>query len=211
MWEMIIAGRYLMIPIGLCSLVALAVFIERALVLRRRRVVVPEIAEAVETLPAATDFSVAYAICQRRPGPFANIVLAGLDHADDDWQVTRDVLQEAGRQEAKRLNRHLNILETVAGVSPLLGLLGTVTGMIRTFAEVSRAGIGDPHQLSSGISEAMITTAAGLFIGIPALVAHNWLAGRVDGLVFDLEVYASRLLDTLRDRRRARGGQDVRV
>jgi biopolymer transport protein ExbB len=201
MWQMILAGRIMMIPIILCSLVGLAVFIERLYVLRRRRIVVPEIAEAVETLAAATDFSVAHAICQRRRGPFANIVRTGLDHAGDDWQITRDVLQEVGRQEAKRLNRHLNILETIAAIGPLLGLLGTVTGMIRTFAAVARVGIGDPQQLSSGLSEAMITTAAGLMVGIPALVAHNWLTGRVDGIVFDLEVYAAKVLDVVRCRR----------
>jgi biopolymer transport protein ExbB len=201
MWQMILAGRIMMIPIILCSLVGLAVFIERFVVLRPRRVVVPEIAEAVETLNAGTDFAVAQAICQRRPGPFANIVRAGLDHANDDWQIARDVLQETGRQEAKRLSRHLNILETIAAIGPLLGLLGTVTGMIRTFAAVANVGIGDPQQLSSGLSEAMITTAAGLIVGIPALVAHNWLAGRVDGIVFDLEVYATKVLDAVRRRR----------
>ncbi len=204
MWQMILAGRYMMIPIVLCSLIGVAVFLERIFTLRRNRVVVPEIAEAVETLQAGSDYSVAYAICQRRPGPFASIVCSGLDHADDSWEITRDVLQETGRQEAKRLNRHLNILETVAAVAPLLGLLGTVTGMIRTFAVVSHVGIGNPEELSSGISEAMITTAAGLIVGIPALVAHNWLAGRVDGLVFDLEVYAGKVLDTLRARAKAR-------
>jgi biopolymer transport protein ExbB len=200
MWQMILAGRIMMIPIIVCSLVGLAVFLERLVVLRRSRIVVPEIAEAVETLGAATDYSVARAICERRPGPFANIVRVGLDHANADWQIARDVLQEMGRQEAKRLYRHLNILETIAAVGPLLGLLGTVTGMIRTFSDVARVGIGDPQQLSSGLSEAMITTAAGLMVGIPALVAHNWLSGRVDGIVFDLEVYATKVLDAVRRR-----------
>ena len=99
MWEMILAGRYMMIPIGIASLVGLAVLLERLYTLRHHRIVVPEIVEAVETLRASEDFSVAYAILDRRPGPFATIVRAGLDHAEDNWQVTRDVLQEAGRQE----------------------------------------------------------------------------------------------------------------
>jgi biopolymer transport protein ExbB len=204
MWEMILAGRYMMIPIGLASLVGLAVLLERLYTLRRHRIVVPEIAEAVETLSASEDFSVAYAILDRRPGPFANIVRAGLDHADDDWEITRDVLQEAGRQEATRLTRRLGVLETVAAVSPLLGLLGTVLGMIRVFATISTAGLGNPETLSSGISEAMVTTAAGLIIGIPALVMHNWLSGRAEGIIFELEVYATKVLDTLRARQRRR-------
>ncbi|MBD3222102.1 MotA/TolQ/ExbB proton channel family protein [bacterium] len=201
MWDLILAGRYVMIPIALCSLVGLAVFLERLWVLRRRRVVVPEIASAVDTLGAATDDSVAYAVCQRHPGPFANVVKAGLDHADAEWEITRDVLQETGRQEAVRLTRNLRVLETVAAVAPLLGLLGTVVGMIRVFAGISQVGLGNPEQLSSGISEAMVTTAAGLIVGIPSLVAHNWLESRALGIVFEIEVYATRLLDTLRNRR----------
>lgn len=200
MWEMILAGRYMMIPISLASLIGLTVIIERALVLRQGKVVVPEIAGAVESLSASTDLSVAYAICERKPGPFANVVKAGLDHADNDWTIMRDVLEEAGRQEANRLTRRLGILETVAAVSPLLGLLGTVLGMIRVFGTISLAGLGNPETLSSGISEAMVTTAAGLIIGIPALVAHNWLSGRADRIIFDLEYYASKVLDTLRRR-----------
>ena len=200
MWEMILAGRYMMIPITLASLVGMAVLIERIFVLRQGRIIVPEIAEAVMTLSASQDLSVAYAICERKPGPFANVVRAGLDHADNDWTVIRDVLEEAGRQEATILSRRLGVLETVAAVSPLLGLLGTVLGMIRVFATISLAGLGNPETLSSGISEAMVTTAAGLIIGIPALVAYNWLNGRADRIIFDLEFYSSKVLDTLRRR-----------
>ena len=204
MWEMILAGRYMMIPITLASLVGLAVIIERIFVLRHSHVVLPEIAEAVETLSASQDLKVAYAICERRPGPFSNIVIAGLDHADTNWTIIRDVLQETGRQEATRLTRRLGVLETVAAVSPLLGLLGTVLGMIRVFATISAAGLGNPETLSAGISEAMVTTAAGLIIGIPALVAYNWLNGRAERIIFDLEFYSSKVLDTLRRRQVAR-------
>ena len=129
LWQWIVAGRSMMIPIGLASLLGLAVIIERLIILRRGRIIVPEIAAAVDTLDSGRDLSVAYALCQSRPGPFANIVLAGLDHADNDWTVIRDVLQESGRREATLLTRRLGVLETVAAVSPLLGLLGTVLGM----------------------------------------------------------------------------------
>ena len=201
MWDLILAGRYMMIPIALCSLVGLAVFLERLLVLRRGRIVTPELVSAVETLPRASDFSVAYAVCDRHPGPFANLVRAGLDNAENAWEITRDVLQEVGRQEGVRLLRNLRILETIAAVAPLLGLLGTVVGMIRLFGIISQVGLGNPEVLSSGISEAMVTTAAGLFVGIPTLVAHNWLEGSAQGIIFELEVYATRVLDTLRARR----------
>jgi len=205
MWEMILSGRYMMIPIGLASLVGLTVIIERFLVLQKSRIIFPEISGAVGSMAASEDFSVLRSICQQHPGAFANIVLAGLNHADNDWTIVRDVLQEAGRQEASRLTRRLGILETVAAVSPLLGLLGTVLGMIRVFATISNAGLGSPEVLSTGISEAMVTTAAGLIIGIPALVACNWLNGRADRIIFDLELNSSKVLDTLRRRQQRNG------
>jgi len=212
MWELIRAGNVMMIPLGLCSLIGLTVFLERLFALRRHRIIFPEVAEAVETLPASDSHDIAYAIIDRYPGPFANVVRAGLDNAEHDWQIVRDVLQETGRQEAVRLVRNLNILEIVAAVAPLLGLLGTVTGMIRVFASISTLGLGDPEHLSGGISEAMVTTAAGLIIGIPALVAHHWLQGRADAIIFDLERYASQILGHLRERglrrdRSAAGGE----
>jgi biopolymer transport protein ExbB len=211
MWEIVRTGGWMMIPLALSSLVGLAVLIERVFVLRRGRIVVPEIAEAVETLSASQDFSVAYAILDRRPGPFAAIVRAGLDHADDDWQITRDVLQEAGRQQAVRIMRRLGVLETVAAVAPLLGLLGTVLGMIKVFAGISVEGLGDPEALSGGIGEAMLTTAVGLCIGIPALVAHNWLTSRAEQIVFELEVYATKVLDTVRARDKRRRADAVPI
>jgi len=208
MWEMILAGRYMMIPIILASLIGLTIVIERILVLRQRRIIVPEVAGAVESLSASDDLATAYAICERHPGPFANVVQAGLDHAENDWTIVRDALEAVGRQEATRLTRRLGILETVAAVSPLLGLLGTVLGMIRVFATISLAGMGNPETLSSGISEAMVTTAAGLIVGIPVLVAYNWLNGRADRIIFDLEYYSSLVLDTLRRRRLKRRSAD---
>ncbi|PIV80484.1 biopolymer transporter ExbB [bacterium CG17_big_fil_post_rev_8_21_14_2_50_64_8] len=200
MWEMILAGRYMMVPIALASFTGIAIMLERIYVLRARHIVVPEIAEAVETLAVGRDLEVARAICKRRPGPFANIVMTGLDHADSDWTIIRDVIQEAGRQEGVRLVRRLGILETVAAVAPLLGLLGTVLGMIRVFTTISAAGLGNPETLSGGISEAMVTTAAGLIVGIPSLVAYNWLNGRAENIIFELEFYAAKVLDTLRIR-----------
>ncbi len=202
MWEMILAGRYMMIPIGLASLVGLTVIIERFLVLQKHKVVFPEIVGAVDSMAASEDLSVVRSICDNHPGPFANIVVSGLDHADNDWTIIRDVLQESGRQEANRLSRRLGVLETVAAVSPLLGLLGTVLGMIRVFTTISTAGLGSPEIMSTGISEAMVTTAAGLIIGIPSLVAYNWLNGRADRIIFELEYYSSKVLDTLRRRQK---------
>ncbi len=200
LWHWIAAGRTMMIPIAAASLIGLAVIIERLLVLRRSRVIAPEVAAAVDTIEAGRDLEVPHTICRGRPGPLANLVRAGLDHADSDWTVIRDVLQETGRREATLLTRRLGVLETIAAISPLMGLLGTVLGMIRIFAAVSAAGIGDPEALAAGISEAMVTTAAGLFVGIPAAVAFHSLEARAERLIFDLENEAAKLLDRLRRR-----------
>ncbi len=205
LWHWIAAGRTMMIPIGLASLIGLAVIIERLVVLRRSRVIVPEIAAAVGTIEPGQDLAVPYTICRGRPGPLASLVRAGLDHSESDWTVIRDVLQETGRREATLLTRRLGVLETIAAISPLMGLLGTVLGMIRIFASVSSAGIGDPEALAAGISEAMVTTAAGLFVGIPAAVAFHSLEARAGRLVFELENQAADLLDRLRRRQEAAG------
>ena len=201
MWEMILAGRYMMIPITLASLVGLAVLIERIYVLRQGRIIIPEIAEAVMTLSASQDLSVAYAICDRRPGPFANLVRAGLDHADNDWTVIRDVLEETGRQEATRLTRRLGVLETVAAVSPLLGLLGTVIGMIDVFSVIMERGVGNPGQLAGGISKALITTAAGLSVAIPTLIFHRYLSGKVNRLAIAMEEQALKMVEVMQGER----------
>ncbi len=211
LWQWIVAGRVMMYPIAVASLIGLAVIIERFIVLRRSRIIVPELAAAVDMLGTSRDLSGAYALCAAKPGPFANIVRAGLDHAEADWTVIRDVLQETGRRESTLLTRRIGVLDTVAAISPLMGLLGTVLGMIRIFAAVSSAGVGNPEALSGGISEAMVTTAAGLFVGIPALVAHNSLDARADRLIFDLETYASRLLDALRRRQQETGAAAARA
>jgi len=126
---------------------------------------------------------------------------AGLENADQAWEVMRDAVIDAGRQETPAIERHLFWLQTVAQASPLLGLLGTVFGMIRMFSSVSLAGLGDPQILSRGISEAMLATAEGLCIGIPALVAYNYFTSQSERLIAEIETHASRMLARLRPQR----------
>lgn len=184
--------------LALCSLIATVVTIERLLALRRGRVMPRHIVDVLESIQMGKDLTVAIEMCRRNPGVLSNIMLAGLENAQRPWEEVRDAVLDAGRQETPALERNLYWLQTVAQAAPLLGLLGTVFGMITMFAATSLAGLGDAKVLSGGISQAMFTTAEGLSIGVPALVAYNYLVARSDRYVTEIETYASRLVVRLR-------------
>jgi biopolymer transport protein ExbB len=188
----------LIYPLGLCSVLASTIIIERVYSLRRSRVLPREIVGVVEAVQPGRDLSLAVDVCRRNPGVFADVMLAGLELASGPWEIMRDSLLDAGRQRTTLLERYLVWLQTIAQVAPLLGLLGTVTGMMKVFSSISLSGLGDPAALSEGISEAMITTALGLGIGIPTLVAYNLLAAKSEGLITEIEAHASSLIGRLR-------------
>jgi biopolymer transport protein ExbB len=184
--------------LAFCSLIATAVIIERLIALRRSRVLPRQIVDVVEAIQPGKDLSLALEVCRRNPGVFSDVMRAGLENVDREWEVMRDAVIDAGRQETPAIERHLFWLQTVAQASPLLGLLGTVFGMIRMFSSVSLQGLGDPQILSRGISEAMLATAEGLCIGIPALVAYNYLTAQAERLIAEIETHANRLVTRLR-------------
>jgi biopolymer transport protein ExbB len=188
----------LVYPLGLCSLLAATITVERVWALRRSRVLPREILEVVGAARPGRDLSLAIEVCRRNPGVFADVMRAGLEQANQPWEQMRDALLDAGRQRTPVLERHLVWLSTIAQAAPLLGLLGTVFGMIRMFAAMSVSGLGDPNAISAGISEAMFTTAIGLVIGIPTLVAHNLIAARAEALIAEIEAQATQLLRRLR-------------
>ena len=187
--------------LAFCSLIATAVIIERTIALRRSRVLPRQILDIIEAVQPGKDLSLPLEICRKNPGVFSDVMRAGLENADRDWEVMRDAVIDAGRQETPAIERHLFWLQTVAQASPLLGLLGTVFGMIRMFSSVSLQGLGDPQVLSHGISEAMLATAEGLCIGIPALVAYNYFTSQAERLIAEIETHASRLVARLRPQR----------
>jgi biopolymer transport protein ExbB len=183
-----------MIPLALLSVMGVAVVIEKLINLRQKRVIQSDIVGCIESINSTADIPMAIKLCQRYNSPFANIIRAGLEEAAAGPVVVRQVLEDAGRQEVKRLERYLVVLETVAGASPMLGLFGTVLGMIDVFSVISIAGVGQVGLLSGGIAKALITTAFGLPIGIFALVAYNFFDSRVDVLGVRIEGYAHSLL-----------------
>jgi len=181
--------------IGLASVLALTVFIVRLIALRRERVVPRSLTIKVTDLVVREETAEAMTTCRTDESPLARVYLAALRQAGKPREVVKEFVQEIGRHEAQLLARGLGILELVAVVAPLLGLLGTVWGMIDVFRAIEVHGVGNAGALAGGIGTALYTTFAGLLVAIPVRVGHSWLLGIVDGLVMDMEEHALELVD----------------
>lgn len=197
MFETLTAGGPVMIPIALCSIVALAVFLERAWALRRARVVPRSFAVQVLTFAEQGRFEDAEAACRSHDIPAGRVLSTVIAHRGSARGLIKERVEEVGRREAADLERGIPILGTIASIAPLLGLLGTVGGMIITFKTMQTSGLGNMGSLAGGISQALVTTFAGLTVGIPAVVANRWLLTRVDGLLLDLEEASLAVLDAI--------------
>ena len=168
--------------------------IEKTLSLRERKILIPEIISALDAIRKKDDLDLAVAICQKYNGPFANIILTVLQNNKLPSPELKEMVEEKGRQEVRALERGLVALETVAGIAPLLGLLGTVIGILKVFNVIAEIGVGQASALSGGISEALITTIVGLSIGIPAVVFYNFFIDKAENLVLDIEKQSSNLI-----------------
>ena len=199
MWDLIVRGGPVMIPLGACSVLGLAIILERAFYLRKPRIIPPEVLRVVNSIREFKDVGMAIALCQQNGGAFANIVRAGLESLRDRREGIKEALEDQGRQEVRVLERGLVILETVASIAPLLGLLGTVLGMQNMFEGVSVEGLGRGAQLSAGIAEALITTIFGLSIGIASLVCFNFFTSRAEDIIADIEMYSTSLIRKLQE------------
>lgn len=197
MWAIFVKGGPVMIPLAILSVLGVAVAVEKLISLRNSKVIQSDIVGAIESLRTPSDIPMAIKMCERFDTPFANIVRSGLEESGASFGIIRQVMEDTGRREVKRLERYLVVLETVAAASPLLGLLGTVLGMINVFSVISIAGVGQAGLLSGGIAQALITTAFGLVIGIPALIAYNFFDSRVDALSIRIDTYGHALLKQL--------------
>ena len=198
MIEFLLRGGVLMAPILFCSVLALGIVIERLFNLRTKRVIRTAELEEVESMIREKRISEANMICRRSTSAISRILLTAILNHEKDRAEIKELIEDAGRQEIPTLERYLGLLGSIAGITPLLGLLGTVAGMIRVFDVISKAGVGQPNALAGGISEALITTAAGLTVAIPALVFHSYFVSKADGLVLEMEKHSLRLLDILK-------------
>ena len=189
-----------MLPILACSVISLAIIIERSLALRRSVVTPPGLSADIDRSIAQGRLDPDRIAALRRSSALGHVLAVGLATAQSDPIRIQEAAEEAGRHVVHGLERYLNALGTIAATTPLLGLLGTVIGMIKVFAAITTSGVGDPQVLAGGIYEALITTAAGLSIGIPSLMFHRYFRGRINELTVEIEQQALRLLDLLRQR-----------
>ncbi|HKJ66912.1 MAG TPA: MotA/TolQ/ExbB proton channel family protein [bacterium] len=200
-FEIIMKGGILMIPIGLCSIIALAILIERLVSLRSIRINARAFITRVRNILLRGDVDEAIRISQETPGPIAAITIAGLKKHDRPREEIKDAMETAAQSEVYYLEKYLGILGTIAAIAPLIGFLGTVTGMIRAFIQIQTLGGNvDASVLAGGIWEALITTAAGLSVGIPALIFYNWLQGKVEHHVFEMQESSGNMMDILLER-----------
>lgn len=197
MLEIFYKGGPLMYPILFCSVLALGIFLERFWTYFRVRRGSLELLREVESLVHKTRLEEAIVICQRSGSPLARIFIAALRASGRPRDQIKTVVEEVGGREAAPLERYLGLLGTIATLSPLLGLLGTVLGMIQAFNVIATQGVGTPATLGGGISQALITTAAGLSVAIPTLLLHKYLTSRAERLILEMEEYSLHVVDLL--------------
>ncbi len=197
MWEIVRAGGPLMWPIIFCSIVAAAIVFERLWTLQDKRVLPAELPQKVWQLIENGQVTDKVIVALEQHSPLGRLLAAGLANRHRPYEVLMERLEDAGRHVVYELERFLNTLGTIAGISPLLGLLGTVTGIIRAFDAIQAGGMGNPQALSGGIAEALVATAAGLCVAIPSLIAYRYLRGKVERLVVEMEKHAMRMADAL--------------
>ena len=197
MFELISSGGWLMVPIILCSVISVAIIIERLWTLKKDNVAPADIAADIEQLLEQHQITEDRLEELEHSSYLGRILVAGLCVSNQTSAEIRRSIEEAGRHVVHELEKYLNALGTIAAITPLLGLLGTVIGMIKVFAAITAVGVGNPQILAGGISEALITTAAGLSVGIPSLMFHRYFKGKINELIVDMEQHALRLLNLM--------------
>ena len=197
MFEIIKSGGWMMLPIILCSIGAMGIIVERFWSLQKKKILPPELVPQVWKLYREKKLDDAALRRLKTSSPLGCILAAGLANRHHGRDVMKECIEESGRKVVHDLERYLNSLGTIAAISPLLGLLGTVFGMIDIFSSLMQHGSGDPSVLAGGISVALITTAAGLTVGIPSLIFHRYFERLVDEYVVDMEAEALKLIDIL--------------
>jgi biopolymer transport protein ExbB len=202
-FEIIKSGGWMMFPIILSSIIAMAIVVERFWSLQKKKILPPELLPQVRKLYIENKLDDATLRRLKISSPLGFVLAAGLINSLHDRKVIKDCMEEAGRKVAHDLERYLNALGTIAAVGPLLGLLGTVFGMIEIFSSMMKHGAGDPSSLAGGISVALITTAAGLTVAIPSLIFHRYFERLVDEYVIGMEDEALKLIDILHGDREA--------
>jgi len=199
--EILKSGGWLMAPIVLCSILALAICIERSWTLRYQRILPPNTLAEVWSWIRRNELGAERMRQLRNDSPLGRIMAAGLGNARHGRTEMKESVEEAAAHVVHELERYLNTLGTIAQITPLLGLLGTVVGMIEVFSDIMLHGTGNAELLAGGISQALITTAAGLSVAIPSLMMHRFFLRKVDTIVVGLEQQSLKLVDAIHGER----------
>ena len=197
MFELIRAGGFLMWPILACSIISMAIIAERFWSLRESKIAPTNLVANVWQWHKSEQLDAKRIQALRTNSPLGMILAAGLLNRKHSREIMKESIEEVGRLVAHSLERFLNTLGTISSITPLLGLLGTVIGMIKVFTVITSQGVGDPSILSEGISEALLTTAAGLSVAIPSLMFYRYFRGKVDDLVVTMEQEALKMVEVM--------------
>ncbi|MBM2840378.1 MAG: MotA/TolQ/ExbB proton channel [Bacteroidetes bacterium] len=199
--DMFFKGGVIMYPILLCSIVMVYIAIERLLVLRKAQVDVGQFMMKVRSIFQKGDVNAVLAFCSQKDAPIANIIRRGIVKHDLGDEKVRQAVEDAGREEVYHLEKRLSWVASIAGIAPMLGFLGTVTGMVSAFQKIEGlGGIVNPSDLAGGIWEALVTTVFGLLVGIPAYALYNYFVARVARFVHEMEVTTTEFIDLLQRR-----------
>jgi biopolymer transport protein ExbB len=206
MFELIRSGGWVMWPLIACSIGALAIIGERFWTLQKKYITPSGLLEEVRGWLARNELSEERLKQLRDGSPLGRVLAAGLVNRNHPRIVVKEAIEDAGRHVAPDLERYLRTLGTIAAISPFLGLLGTVLGMIEMFAGIGRAGVGDPSIVAGGISQALVATASGLIVAIPSLMFYRFFRGRVSELLVEMEKQAIALVAILKGEREQEAG-----
>ena len=197
-----------MLPIILCSVAAMAIIVERTWSLRRQRISPRHLVTQIWQWAKNDHLDVSRISALRAGSPLGQVLAAGLMNREHSREVMKESIEEAGRHVVLELERYLNTLGSIAAVTPLMGLYGTVLGMIKIFSDITSSGVGNPSVLAGGISEALITTVAGLTVAIPSLIAHRYFQRKVDELVSTMEQEALKMVEILHGEREQNAAEE---
>lgn len=206
MFEIVKAGGPMMGPIILASIVAAAIILERLWTLQPKRVLPTELTNKVWRWVEQQQIQDKHIAALQQNSPLGKVLAAGLANRHRDRAILKESIEDTGRHVVHELDRFIGTLGMIASLSPLMGLLGTVLGMIRTFNAITTDGIGNPTALAGGIAEALITTAAGLAVAIPAMISYRFLRGKVERLVVQMEKEAIKLVQAIEEQARCSSG-----
>ncbi len=192
-------GGYMMIPLLLTSIIGVAIIIERLIMLRKNRILPKKLLNTISRLKSREDFQNLRNICVSQNSPLPKLIIECIDNSELSREELKDYMEDQGRHGARELQRGLGALEAIGGTAPLMGLLGTIFGMIKVFQTINEMGVGQTKALSGGISEALVTTATGLVIAIPILLIYYYLNSKAEDFILQIEKHLILIIHKLKD------------